>query len=70
VKVNAVIFLRVIDPSKAVVEVSNYLYRTSQICIDHPAHRLSEVEFDDLLWNREKLTMRIRTISRLAHCAV
>ena len=48
-KVNAVIFFRVIDPNKAVVEVSNYLYQTSQFAQTTLRSVLGEVELDELL---------------------
>jgi len=61
-KVNAVIFLRVIDPNKAVVEVSNYVYQTSQFAQTTLRSVLGEVELDELLSHREKLNLRIQPI--------
>ncbi len=61
-KVNAVIFLRVIDPSRAVVQVSNYLYQTSQFAQTTLRSVLGEVELDELLSHREKLNLRIQSI--------
>src|SRR5437868_11642405 len=61
-KVNAVIFLRVIDPNRAVVEVSNYIYQTSQFAQTTLRSVLGEVELDELLSNREKLNTRIQSI--------
>src|ERR671925_1628179 len=61
-KVNAVIFLRVIDPRRAVVEVSNYVYQTSQFAQTTLRSVLGEVELDELLSHREKLNLRIQTI--------
>src|SRR5512143_115592 len=61
-KVNAVIFLRVIDPNKAVVGVSNYLYQTSQFAQTTLRSVLGEVELDELLSHREKLNARIQSI--------
>jgi regulator of protease activity HflC (stomatin/prohibitin superfamily) len=61
-KVNAVITLRVIDPSKAVIEVSNYVYQTSQFAQTTLRSVLGEVELDDLLSHREVLNQRIQTI--------
>ncbi len=61
-KVNAVIFLRVIDPAKAVVEVKNYLYQTSQFAQTTLRSVLGEVELDELLSHREKLNLRIQSI--------
>jgi regulator of protease activity HflC (stomatin/prohibitin superfamily) len=61
-KVNAVIFLRVIDPRHAVVEVSNYQYQTSQFAQTTLRSVLGEVELDELLAHREKLNARIQSI--------
>ena len=61
-KVNAVIFLRVIDPNKAVIQVSNYLYQTSQFAQTTLRSVLGEVELDELLAHREKLNLRLQTI--------
>jgi regulator of protease activity HflC (stomatin/prohibitin superfamily) len=61
-KVNAVIFLRVVDPSRAVVEVKNYLYQTSQFAQTTLRSVLGEVELDELLSHREKLNLRIQSI--------
>jgi regulator of protease activity HflC (stomatin/prohibitin superfamily) len=61
-KVNAVIFLRVIDPNKAVVEVSNYVYQTSQFAQTTLRSVLGEVELDELLSHRDKLNLRVQTI--------
>ena len=61
-KVNAVIFLRVIDPNKAVVEVSNYVYQTSQFAQTTLRSVLGEVELDELLSHRDKLNLRIQSI--------
>jgi regulator of protease activity HflC (stomatin/prohibitin superfamily) len=61
-KVNAVIFLRVIDPNKAVVEVSNYVYQTSQFAQTTLRSVLGEVELDELLSHRDKLNLKIQTI--------
>ena len=61
-KVNAVIFLRVIDSNKAVVEVTNYLYQTSQFAQTTLRSVLGEVELDELLAHRDKLNTRIQSI--------
>jgi len=61
-KVNAVIFLRVVDPGKAVVEVKNYLYQTSQFAQTTLRSVLGEVELDELLSHRDKLNLRIQSI--------
>ena len=62
VKVNAVIYFRVIDSNKAVVEVENYLYATGQLAQTTLRSVLGEVELDDLLSQREKLNARLQTI--------
>ena len=62
VKVNAVVYFRVIDPNKAVVQVENYLYATGQLAQTTLRSVLGEVEFDDLLSQREKLNSRLQTI--------
>src|SRR5947199_10725662 len=61
-KVNAVIFLRVVEPRRAVVEVSNYVYQTSQFAQTTLRSVLGEVELDELLAAREKLNLRIQDI--------
>src|SRR5438034_5194177 len=61
-KVNAVIFLRVIDPRRAVVEVSNYVYQTSQFAQTTLRSVLGEVELDELLAHRDKINMRLQSI--------
>src|SRR5437899_5995263 len=61
-KVNAVIFLRVIDSNKAVVEVSNYVYQTSQFAQTTLRSVLGEVELDELLAHREKINLRLQSI--------
>jgi regulator of protease activity HflC (stomatin/prohibitin superfamily) len=62
VKVNAVLFFRVVDARKAVLEVANYLYATSQLAQTTLRSVLGEVELDDLLSQREKLNMRLQTV--------
>ena len=62
VKVNAVIFFRVIDPRLAVVEVSNFLYATSQLAQTTLRSVLGEAELDELLSQREKLNIRLQSI--------
>ena len=60
VKVSAVIFFRVIDPSKAVVEVANYVLATSQLAQTRLRAILGEADLDELLSEREKLNARIQ----------
>lgn len=62
VKVNAVIFFRVIDPQLAVLDVSNFLYATSQLGQTTLRSVLGEAELDELLGQREKLNLRIQSI--------
>jgi len=62
VKVNAVIYFRVLDPIKAVIHVSNYLYATSQLAQTTLRSVLGEVELDELLSAREKLNLRLQSV--------
>jgi regulator of protease activity HflC (stomatin/prohibitin superfamily) len=62
VKVNAVIFFRVLDPRLAVLEVSNFLYATSQLAQTTLRSVLGEVELDELLSQREQLNVRLQSI--------
>jgi regulator of protease activity HflC (stomatin/prohibitin superfamily) len=61
-KVNAVIFLRVIDPRQAVVEVSDYVNQTSQFAQTTLRSVLGEAELDELLAHRDKINMRLQSI--------
>ncbi|HEX4311108.1 MAG TPA: slipin family protein [Acidobacteriaceae bacterium] len=62
IKVNAVITMRVLDPARAVIEVSNYVYQTSQFAQTTLRSVLGEVELDGLLSHRDVLNQRIQTI--------
>ena len=62
VKVNAVIYFRVVDPQLAVIEVSNFLYATSQLAQTTLRSVLGEVDLDELLSQREKLNVRLQSI--------
>ena len=62
VKVNAVVYFRVLDPKPAVLEVSNFLYATSQLAQTTLRSVLGEVELDELLSQREKLNVRLQSI--------
>jgi regulator of protease activity HflC (stomatin/prohibitin superfamily) len=62
VKVNAVIFFRVVDPRLAVIEVTNFLFATSQLAQTTLRSVLGEAELDELLSQREKLNLRLQTI--------
>ena len=62
VKVNAVVYFRVVEPSKAVVEVENYLYATSQLAQTTLRSVLGQAEMDELLSARDKLNARLQEI--------
>src|SRR5574341_761630 len=62
VKVNAVIYFRVIAPSKAVVQVEDFLYATSQIAQTTLRSVLGQVELDDLLSSRDKINQQLQRI--------
>lgn len=62
IKVNAVIYFRVIQPEKAIVEVENYLVATSQISQTTLRSVLGQSELDDLLSQREKINHRLQQI--------
>jgi regulator of protease activity HflC (stomatin/prohibitin superfamily) len=62
VKVNAVVYFRVIDAVKAIVEVENYLYATSQLSQTTLRSVLGEVAMDDLLSHRETLNLKLQAI--------
>lgn len=61
-KVNAVIFFRVLDPKRAVLEVAKYLYTTSQLAQTSLRSVLGQVDLDELLSEREKLNLRLQSI--------
>ena len=62
VKVNAVVYYRVIDPSHAVVEVENYNYATSQLAQTTLRSVLGQAEMDDLLAERDRLNQQLQSI--------
>ncbi len=62
VKVNAVLYFRVIDPLKSVIEVQDFLYATSQLAQTTLRSVLGQVALDDLLSEREKLNSRLQEI--------
>ena len=62
VKVNAVIFFRVIEPRQAVVQVEDFLYATSQIAQTTLRSVLGQVELDDLLASRDKINQQLQRI--------
>jgi len=62
VSVDAVVYFRVVDPVKAIVEVENYLYATSQIAQTTLRSICGSVELDELLSEREKLNLQLQEI--------
>jgi regulator of protease activity HflC (stomatin/prohibitin superfamily) len=62
VKVNAVIYFRIVEPTRAVLEVANYLYATSQLAQTTLRSVLGEVELDELLSQREKLNVKLQAV--------
>ena len=62
IKVNAVIYFRVIDPNKAVVEVESYDYATSQMAQTTLRSVLGQIELDELLIHRENVNQRLQTL--------
>ncbi len=62
VKVNAVVYFRVMEPRKAIVEVESYHYATSQLAQTTLRSVLGQVELDDLLSERERLNQRLQQI--------
>jgi regulator of protease activity HflC (stomatin/prohibitin superfamily) len=62
VKVNAVVYFRVLDPRKAIVEVESYHYATSQLAQTTLRSVLGQVELDDLLSERERLNAQLQEI--------
>ena len=62
VKVNAVLYMRVSDPAKAIIEIEDYLYATSQLAQTTLRSVLGEVELDELLSDREKINAVLKKI--------
>jgi regulator of protease activity HflC (stomatin/prohibitin superfamily) len=62
VKVNAVLYFRVVDPIAAITQVEDYLYATGQFAQTTIRSVCGEVELDDLLSQREEINLRIQTI--------
>ena len=62
VKVSAVIYFRVIEPTKAVIEVENYLYATSQLAQTTLRSVCGQSELDELLAERDKINLQIQEI--------
>ncbi|MRR07151.1 MAG: slipin family protein [Deltaproteobacteria bacterium] len=62
VKVSAVIYFRVMEPEKAIIEVENFLYATSQLSQTTLRSVLGQVDLDELLANREKINRELQEI--------
>jgi len=62
VKVDAVVYFRVLDPVKAIVNVEDYYYATSQISQTTLRSVCGQAELDELLSEREKLNMKLQEI--------
>jgi regulator of protease activity HflC (stomatin/prohibitin superfamily) len=62
IKVNAVIYFRVIDPQRAIIEIENFLVGTSQLSQTTLRSVLGQSELDDLLSQREKINLRLQQI--------
>jgi Membrane protease subunits, stomatin/prohibitin homologs len=62
VKVNAIVYFRVIDPTKAVIEVKNFLYATSQLAQTSLRSVLGEVDLDSLLSQRDRINERLQCV--------
>jgi regulator of protease activity HflC (stomatin/prohibitin superfamily) len=62
VKVNAVLYFRVVDPNKAIVQIENYLFATSQLAQTTLRSICGQAELDDLLAEREKINSRLQEI--------
>ncbi|MBN1474430.1 MAG: slipin family protein [Syntrophaceae bacterium] len=62
IKVNAVIYFRVLDANAAVVNVENYLYATSQLAQTTLRSVCGQVELDEILSEREKINLELQTI--------
>jgi len=62
IKVNAVVYFRVMDPNKAVVEVENYLYATSQLAQTTLRSVVGQADLDELLSQRDKINVTLQDI--------
>ena len=62
VKVNAVVYFRVVEPNRAILQVENYLYATSQLAQTTLRSTLGQVELDELLSERDKLNLKLQEI--------
>jgi regulator of protease activity HflC (stomatin/prohibitin superfamily) len=62
VRVNAVLYFRVMEPERAIIEVENFLFATSQLAQTTLRSVLGQAELDDLLSERESLNLQVQTI--------
>lgn len=62
VRVDAVLYFRVVDPMRSVLEVADFLYATSQVALTTLRSTLGQVELDDLLTERDKVNHRLQEI--------
>src|SRR2546429_22825 len=62
VKVNAVLYFRVVDPMKAVLQVENFLHATSQVSLTTLRSTIGQAELDELLAERDRLNRRLQEV--------
>lgn len=62
VKVNAVVYFRVVDPMRAILQVENYLYATSQLSQTTLRSTVGQVDLDELLGERERINRRLQEV--------
>jgi len=62
IKVNAVVYFRVVDPNKAVVQIENYLYATSQLAQTTLRNIIGQSQLDELLSERDKINIQLQDI--------
>jgi regulator of protease activity HflC (stomatin/prohibitin superfamily) len=62
IKVNAVVYFRVVDPNKAVVQIENYLYATSQLAQTTLRSIIGQSQLDELLSERDKINIQLQDI--------
>src|ERR1051325_2637505 len=62
IKVNAVLYFRVVDPMKSVLQVENYLHATSQVALTTLRSTVGQAELDELLSERDRLNRRLKEI--------
>jgi regulator of protease activity HflC (stomatin/prohibitin superfamily) len=62
VRVDAVLYFRVVDPMKSVLAVANFLYATTQVALTTLRSTVGQVELDDLLTERDKVNHRLQQI--------